>query len=179
MTRLEDLTRDATIRGVHPDGHVNVVDVRWFGSTAVELVFKDTSGKVDTRLLYRDDEATLEVVAAGRSWAFDGDGALGINLNNRRFGEVSVFGTAPPESPINTDQTFGAKWITDLDLSYQLRNGLTVAGGANNLFDVYPDPNFRRENNADNSNTGIFVYNGISPFGFNGAFYYVRLSYGM
>jgi hypothetical protein len=76
MTRLEDLTRDATIRGVHPDGHVTVVDVRWFGSTAVELVFKDTSGKVDTRLLYRDDEATLEVVAAGRSWAFDGDGAL-------------------------------------------------------------------------------------------------------
>ncbi|CAN5785336.1 TonB-dependent receptor [soil metagenome] len=103
--------------------------------------------------------------------------ALGINLNNRRFGEVSVFGPAPVGSPINTDQTFGAKWITDLDLSYRLRNGLTLAGGANNLFDVYPDPNFRRENNADNSNAGIFVYNGISPFGFNGAFYYIRLSY--
>lgn len=102
---------------------------------------------------------------------------LSVNLNNRRFGEVTVFGTAAADSPNNTDQTFGARWITDVDVSYRLENGLTAAVGANNVFGVYPEQNFRSPTGADNSNAGIFPYNGISPFGFNGAFYYVRLSW--
>ena len=102
---------------------------------------------------------------------------LAVNLNNRRFGEVSVFGAAPEGSPTNTDQTFGARWITDLDLSYRFVRGFTVAAGANNLFGVMPEQNFRSPTGADNSNAGIFPYNGISPFGFNGAFYYVRLGW--
>ena len=114
---------------------------------------------------------------------------LGVNLNNRRFGEVSVFGAIDPDTATGPaalrtlDQTFDAKWITDLDVSFRFRGGLTVALGANNLFDVYPEENFQRttaERSAgaqDNSNTGIFPFNGISPFGFNGAFYYVRFNF--
>ena len=34
------------------------------------------SGRVANELLYRDREADLEVVEAGRPWSFDGDGAL-------------------------------------------------------------------------------------------------------
>jgi iron complex outermembrane receptor protein len=102
---------------------------------------------------------------------------LTINVNNRRFGEVTVFGTAPADSPTNTDQTFGARWITDVDLALRLDRGVTAAVGANNVFGVYPEQNFRSPTGADNSNAGIFPYNGISPFGFNGAFYYVRLSW--
>jgi iron complex outermembrane recepter protein len=100
-----------------------------------------------------------------------------FNLNNRRFGEVTVFGTAPEGSPTNTDQTFGARWITDVDVSYRMRGGLGVAVGANNVLGVMPEQNFRSPTGADNSNAGIFPYNQISPFGFNGAFYYVRLSW--
>jgi iron complex outermembrane receptor protein len=100
-----------------------------------------------------------------------------VNLNNRRFGEVSVFGTALPGTPTNTDQTFGARWITDLDVSYRMRGGLTAAVGANNVLGVYPEQNFRSPTGADNSNAGIFPYNQVSPFGFNGAFYYVRLGW--
>jgi iron complex outermembrane receptor protein len=103
------------------------------------------------------------------SWTF--------NLNNRRFGEVSVYGTAPVDSPTNTDQTFGARWITDVDVSYRMRGGITAAIGANNVLGVYPEQNFRSLTGADNSNAGIFPYNQISPFGFNGAFYYVRLGW--
>ncbi|HYJ80422.1 MAG TPA: TonB-dependent receptor, partial [Longimicrobiaceae bacterium] len=102
---------------------------------------------------------------------------LTVNLNNRRFGEVKVFGTAPEGSPTNTDQTFGAKWITDLDVSYRPSERLTFSVGANNILGVYPDENFRSPTGADNSNAGIFPYNGISPFGFNGAFYYVRFAW--
>jgi iron complex outermembrane receptor protein len=50
--------------------------------------------------------------------------------------------------------------------------------GADNMFDVYPDKN--SVGNAlvgGNSNFGIFPYNGISPFGFNGRFAYVRATW--
>ena len=76
MASLEDLKQAATVRGVVPDGLVTVVNVQWYGSDAVELFFKDASGRPDNMLLYRDDEARLEVVEAGRPWSFDGDGAL-------------------------------------------------------------------------------------------------------
>jgi hypothetical protein len=48
----------------------------WFGSEALELTYKDPFGKVANELLYRHDEARIEVVEFGRPWAFDGDGHL-------------------------------------------------------------------------------------------------------
>lgn len=76
MARLEELTRGASVKGVLPDTLVKVVDVKWLGSAVVELVYKDPGGRLGNELLYRDREPNLEVVAAGRSWSFDGDGAL-------------------------------------------------------------------------------------------------------
>ena len=74
--RLEDLQPSAVIRGVHPDGAVTVVSVQWFGSEALELTYKTATGAVANELVYRDDENRLEIVAEGRPWSFDGDGAL-------------------------------------------------------------------------------------------------------
>ena len=76
MVRLEDLTRGAAVRGILPDGLVAVVDVRWYGTSAVELTYKDAAGRPGNQLLYRDDERRLEVVSAGRPWSFDADGGL-------------------------------------------------------------------------------------------------------
>jgi GAF domain-containing protein len=43
---------------------------------AVELApRKSPNGKVANELLYRHDEARVEVVELGRTWSFDGDGA--------------------------------------------------------------------------------------------------------
>src|SRR5215472_4080010 len=74
--KLENLTPNTSIRGILPDCLVTVVATRWFGSEALELTFKDPAGRVDNRLLYRDDEPRLEVVEHGRPWSFDGDGSL-------------------------------------------------------------------------------------------------------
>jgi SNF2 family DNA or RNA helicase len=76
MTKLEDLRPNAAIRGVLPDALVSVVSVQWFGSEALELTYKTPTGKVANELLYRHDEARLELVEQGRPWSFDGDGAL-------------------------------------------------------------------------------------------------------
>src|SRR5688572_1131555 len=75
-TRLEDLQPNAALRGILPDALATVVSVRWFGSEALELTYKDPNGRVANLLLYRHDEARLEVVEQGRPWSFDGDGAL-------------------------------------------------------------------------------------------------------
>ena len=74
--RLEDLRPRCAVRGVHPDGLVTVISAHWFGSEALELTYKRPDGSVDNELLFRDAEDRLELVAEGRPWSFDGDGAL-------------------------------------------------------------------------------------------------------
>jgi superfamily II DNA or RNA helicase len=76
MAKLEELTRGASVRGVLPDGLVSVVDTKWIGTVAVELTYKDSTGRLGSELLYRDREPTLDIAQKGKPWSFDGDGAL-------------------------------------------------------------------------------------------------------
>jgi SNF2 family DNA or RNA helicase len=76
MSRLEELQVRAAVRGITPEGLVTVLNVQWFGSNALELSYKDATGKLGSQLLYRHDEESFQVVEKGRPWSFDGDGAL-------------------------------------------------------------------------------------------------------
>ena len=76
MSKLEQLTPGAAVRGVLPDALVTVVSTQWFGSEALELTYKTPVGRVANELVYRHDESRLEVAELGRPWSFDGDGAL-------------------------------------------------------------------------------------------------------
>ncbi|NKB72007.1 MAG: TonB-dependent receptor plug domain-containing protein [Candidatus Latescibacteria bacterium] len=62
-------------------------------------------------------------------------GDLRATLNNTRFGEVVWQHAADPSK----DQTFAAKVITDLSLSYQYSETMGFGLGVQNLLDVYPD----------------------------------------
>ncbi|HOU24132.1 MAG TPA: helicase-related protein [Anaerolineae bacterium] len=75
MSRLEELTPNAALRGIVPDALVTVVSVKWYGSDALELTYKASDGRLANELLYRDDEPRLQVVEHGRPWSLDGDGA--------------------------------------------------------------------------------------------------------
>lgn len=76
MATLEELTRGAAVRGILPDGLVTISDVRWIGTVAIEVTYKDTHGRLGNELLYRDREPTLEIAESGTPWSFDGDAAL-------------------------------------------------------------------------------------------------------
>ncbi len=76
MAKLEDITRGASLRGIAASGLVTVVDVKLFGSSSIELTYKDASGKLGNELLFRDRESSIEIVEVGRPWSFDGDGGL-------------------------------------------------------------------------------------------------------
>ena len=67
------------------------------------------------------------------------------------------------------DRTFGGKWVADLDIGYDLTDRVTLAVGANNLFDTYPNRNGLIA--ADGSG----AYGGFAPFGLSGGSYYARV----
>ena len=77
-------------------------------------------------------------------------------------------------------QRFGAKFTTDIDVSYTFADHYTLSVGAINAFSAYPD---RVANSPDNrifqlTNSladGQIYPNVGGPFGFNGGFYYARL----
>jgi iron complex outermembrane receptor protein len=88
-----------------------------------------------------------------------------VTLHTTRFGEVGTRGATDRA----LDQKYKARWITDANVTLPLARQIAVTLGVNNIADVYPS-----ENIPLNNNSGIFPYNGISPFGFNGRFIYVR-----
>ncbi len=75
MVRLEDLQTGTRVRGLVPDGIATVKSVSWYGDHGVDVIY-DAGGRLGNRLVYRDDEPSLELVAGGRPWSFDGDGDL-------------------------------------------------------------------------------------------------------
>ncbi|MBK8911664.1 MAG: DUF3883 domain-containing protein [Chlorobi bacterium] len=76
MAKLEDIRPTITLGGILPDCLVTVSSVQWFGTEALELLYKDPSGKLGNELLYRHDEARIQVIEHGRPWSFDADGHL-------------------------------------------------------------------------------------------------------
>jgi len=91
-----------------------------------------------------------------------------VNAALTRHDEV----TARDANPVY-DRTFGAKWLTDLEVAYAATRHLELAVGANNLFDVRAD---NKGYPAGDVN-GFPKFGSISPFDPYGGFWYTRLSY--
>lgn len=89
-----------------------------------------------------------------------------LNLQLARYGEYTEAALTPAD-----DRTFSSTWITDLEIGKQFNNGLSLAVGANNLFNKYPDE-IGVKGWAGGFGNGLFA-----PYGFNGGFYYGRLNY--
>mgnify|MGYP006180704179 CR=1 FL=1 len=77
------------------------------------------------------------------------------------------------------------RWITDMELRFRpeggFAEGVELAVGANNLFDVYPDKIKASPVNpiyalSGALNDGQVYPRSGGPFGINGGFYYVRVA---
>jgi hypothetical protein len=60
MATLEELTRGAAVRGILPDGLVTISDVRWIGTVAVEVTYKDSHGRLGSRLGFLPQAVSTE-----------------------------------------------------------------------------------------------------------------------
>ncbi len=112
-------------------------------------------------------------------------GDLTIGGALRYFGEYTVQ-EGSGDDPAR--QTYGGKWLTDIQGNYQLNEGLSLTIGANNLLDQVPDENEIGQSRGGTlvdgagqvivDSPGVFTYSRRSaPFGFNGGIYYAKLSY--
>lgn len=100
------------------------------------------------------------------TWTHD---ELRATLRTTRYGE-----TQDPSSTPELNEVLKPKWITDLDVAYAATDNLTLSLGANNIFDVYPDPT--RENVEEVSTfSRLFAYSSFSPYGFNGRYVYGKI----
>ncbi|HEY0179014.1 MAG TPA: TonB-dependent receptor [Dokdonella sp.] len=99
----------------------------------------------------------------GTEWQL---GKFDVTLRNTRYGSVKYL-TSNTADYLRYD----AKWITDLEVAYAFTPKFSLAIGANDAFDVYPD----RSRIPDV--TGVQYYAPNSPFGNSGGFYYVRANW--
>ena len=67
---------------------------------------------------------------------------------------------------------YSGKALLDLELGIPLSGGVNLALGAENVLNAYPEVNMFGAHTVGNQ------YGQFSPFGFNGAYYYVRINYG-
>jgi iron complex outermembrane recepter protein len=105
----------------------------------------------------------------------DWQGAVwGLNLRGTHYGSVynHSYDDAAPLVDGSPAQKLGNTWVADAELSVKASAGLTLAVGANNLFNRYPTRTL-----AGSTYGGALPYDFMDPTGLNGAYYYARASY--
>jgi iron complex outermembrane receptor protein len=111
---------------------------------------------------------------------------FGAMIRFVRFGTVRYYdgsNSTDPFAPVistnaftgvaeSTDQTFSAKTVTDVALSYDILKSLTATIGVNNLFDTYQDI----QKHSGNMSLGRFTYSRrVEQMGYNGRYLFARL----
>ena len=74
MAKLEELTVGSSVVGLVNNEAVQVVAVKWFGSSVLQITYKTSAGLLADQLLYRENEGSLTVQGANLPWSFDADG---------------------------------------------------------------------------------------------------------
>ena len=135
-------------------------------------------------LFSRQEKSRLEESQPRSKVSISGNykvGKFGTMIRFTRYGEVYTRDAADP----GLDESFGAKIVSDLSVSYKVAKSLTATLGANNVLDTYPDKlqvvNMPVPGSVgpflDNSSFGRFVYSrNATQFGFNGGYYYLNLT---
>jgi iron complex outermembrane receptor protein len=98
----------------------------------------------------------------------------GITLRETRWGTTEE--VMPDQSkgpPTYYTNVITPKYLTDVQIGYNITDALKVSAGALNLFNQYPNQGVFGTRDTDNAH----VYPGNSPFGFNGGTYYFRVDY--
>lgn len=103
-------------------------------------------------------------INASMNWKL---GQWGTTLRATRYGEVLSPGTTAA-----FDVKLGAKTVVDLEARYAITPKLSLAVGADNLFDAYPETLSPLINS-----TGNTPFSTYTPFGFSGRFIYGRANY--
>jgi iron complex outermembrane recepter protein len=143
------------------------------------------------RYFNREDQSRIEdanpahKISGTINYSFKNFGIMlrGVNFGQVSYLDPSIDPTKPDNFPANAfaagakqtlDQTFAAKTVFDLSVSYKIIKGLGLTIGANNLFDTYQDIH----EHSGNMSLGRFVYSRrVQQFGYNGRYVFGRVTF--
>ena len=182
---FDTLTRGVDIVGTYRTGLLD-------GPLNLTLAYNYNKSKVtdfDPGVIGPTQLIDIQYLAPNHRATFSANWSIGdfsINLRESYYGEWRDSNDYPiREGNLSTGaiidgQRFGAKFITDLDVSYTFDDKYTLTIGANNLFDTYPDKIAATVNNPIYDLTGSISNGSIyprpgGPFGLNGGYWYARL----
>lgn len=74
MLKLEDIKNNAALNGIEPNQVVRIVTTEPIGENALTVYYKTADGRLQERMLFRNDEQHLSLAQVGRPWAFDANG---------------------------------------------------------------------------------------------------------
>lgn len=74
MLKLEEVNKDAQVTGIESGEIVRIVSVEPVGTESLTVYYKTGQGQIRERMLFRSDEASLELADKGRPWSFDANG---------------------------------------------------------------------------------------------------------
>ncbi len=190
---LTDADRAFLVAAGSPDA-INLSAIRYFtndfdtNTRGLDFVanYSQQLGGGDLKYSFTYNWTDTEVTSAGQ---FVGDGKIiqleqnlpnnrgGLSLNYsqdnwRLMGRINYYGsfTELHLDSIDLRINAGSTYLVDSEFAYDVNDSVTLALGANNLLDEYPDENpFQGGWGAK--------YPVTSPFGFNGRFVYAKASY--
>lgn len=92
MLKLEDLKKDAAIKGIEEGEIVTIISAEMVGESAVTVIYKNSKGGLGEQMLFRSDESRLDLAKANRPWAFDASGKdFKLGVEAYRISESALF----------------------------------------------------------------------------------------
>jgi len=175
-------TRGADLAGTYHTSFGGYGQVDWdlgvnFNTTSITNIATGANGAPELnaqQIGWLTTSTPKNKVIVGGTWHLD---KWAVNLHETRFGATSSEETYIVGSNAFSTTQFlhfnnAARYVTDLEVRYDVTKKFQIAVGANNLFDVYPSklPYQAQLEGAQ--------YDGYaSTVGVNGGFYYVRARY--
>jgi iron complex outermembrane receptor protein len=150
-------------------GNYNKVKVLSVGATPAVLQ-ENSSGPIE--LFGRSSQGILTSATPRTKFLFGADWTLGgfnAHADLTRYGSVIRVNTDP-----STDQKFPARWLLNLSGGYTIGQW-NFGVGVDNVTNQYPQ-RVKPTNSGEDYFSGL-QYSALSPFGFNGRYYYAKVGF--
>ncbi|WP_372382063.1 TonB-dependent receptor plug domain-containing protein [Xanthomonas sp. NCPPB 1068] len=147
-------------------GKLNLSASANYNKTTILELSNPNFGRASQGLLTDATPRTKYMAAA--DWSI---GGFALNFNATRYGAIKRISDPADGSQ---DQTYDARWLLNLAAS-QTWDAFTFTVGADNLTNQYPTK--AQLTTAYDDRAGGLQYSSLSPFGFNGRYWYGRVTY--
>ena len=165
-------------------GHVDYSLSANYNDTKITKIAKPPSNvSPNAVILDQASQSTIEDstpkfrATFGAFWSM---GKYSVNLRESFYGAAYVY-AQNAQTGVYTQIKNNQTGITDLEASWEVIHNVKLSLGANNLLNTYPTKEpaaFRQAQfNTNSSGFASSVYPNFSAFGFNGGFYYGRITY--